>query len=476
MVIVNMVSRRGRRFSRIVFLVLIGALLVVLLTSYANSAMDSSVKSEAAKQASLPFEERKQIAPPRDNVTVYTGQGFVPPSGFGRNSWPDNALVALAPDGRLLYYEAEHDAYQDVDPSPEGKHTVLFAASDFVDSSQCNATVNCQKDSVVRLNLTTGERETLYTFTAPRRVNYKLHDVDWIDEHRLLVAGMAYDRIYIVNATTNIIEWQWSVQQAFNFSSGGSYPADWTHINDVEYIPHKGSNGWVMVSLRNQDQVIFVDLERGLVENWTLGADGDYDVLNEQHNPDYIPESEGGPAVLITDSQNRRIVEYQRSDGEWEETWVWADGQMSWPRDADRLPNGNTLISDTHGDRLLEVDESGDVVWSVRVGSIYEAERLGTGDESSGGESARKLGLQSKRLEEASDPSAIVRIRSELVSLLPEKVVNGIRFVLPGWMSFVDAVALAGILTVVITWAILELWWSSLSLRPRSPVEIKRRE
>jgi hypothetical protein len=73
----------------------------------------------------------------------------------------------------------------------------------------------------------------------------------------------------------------------------------------------------------------------------------------EQHNPDYIPEERGGPAVLVADSENGRVVEYGRTpgngtpvtDGTWERTWQWRDGRLQWPRDADRLPNGGWLSS-----------------------------------------------------------------------------------------------------------------------------------
>ena len=130
--------------------------------------------------------------------------------------------------------------------------------------------------------------------------------------------------------------------------------------------------------------------ETGVVENWTLGSDDDHDTLYEQHNPDYIPAERGGPAIVLADSENDRVTEFQReggagADGEWERAWTWSDDRLEWPRDADRLPNGNTLVTDTDGGRVLEVAPNGSVVWSVGVRGGYDAERLGTGDESAGG-------------------------------------------------------------------------------------------
>ena len=471
----DIASVRSKTVYRLVFAAASIALVLFVANSYVTTATSANVQSEVAAEAAEPFAEREAVAPPTENVTVVTGQGFQPPEGFGSNQWADNALMAFAPDGRPLYYEAKYDAYQDVDPSPEGDRTVLFAASDLVNKSACGATAACQRDYIVRLNMTTGEREHLYSYVAPHRVNNKLHDVDRIDEHLVLAAGMAYDRLYIVNTTTDMIEWQWDAQQAFDLSGGGDYPADWTHVNDVEYLPEKGENGWIMASLRNQDQVVFVDRETGLVRNWTLGAENNYSVLYEQHNPDYIPEERGGPAVVVSDSHNNRIAEFQRENGTWNQTWQWADAGLSWPRDADRLPNGNTLVSDTNGERLLEVAPNGSVVWQLNVSSVYEAERLSTGDESARGASAKRLGLVS-RVAATRDTGASVldRFQAGVLGLVPEKVVNAVKFVLPLWIDFLDAVALGLLVGVLSVWALLELWWSSLRVSLRFPVGVRR--
>jgi hypothetical protein len=117
---------------------------------------------------------------------------------------------------------------------------------------------------------------------------------------------------------------------------------------------------------------------------WRLGEDDNRNTLFEQHNPDYIEGENGTPTVLIADSRNDRVVEYAREDGEWTRTWVLRGGGLDEPRDADRLPNGNTLVVDRRGDRLLEVTPTGEVVWEFYAPwQPYDAERIGTGDESS---------------------------------------------------------------------------------------------
>jgi hypothetical protein len=138
----------------------------------------------------------------------------------------------------------------------------------------------------------------------------------------------------------------------------------------------------LLLSPRNFDQVLLVNRTTGDVE-WTLGSDGDFETLRQQHNPDYLENEAGQSTVLVADSENQRVVEYERADGTWTRTWT-LEGQLDWPRDADRLPNGNTLVTDSKHDRVIEVTPDGEVVWEVYgPWLVYDAERL-PGDGSRG--------------------------------------------------------------------------------------------
>jgi hypothetical protein len=224
-------------------------------------------------------------------------------------------------------------------------------------------------------------------------------------------------------------------------------------------------DGRIMVSLRNQDQVVFLDREEGLLENWTLGSENNYDILHEQHNPDYIPESQGGPAIVVADSENSQIKEFQRADGNWTRSWLWEDDRIQWPRDADRLPNGNTLITDTHGNRVMEVNGSGEIVWQVESTLPYEAERLETGPESTGGQSAATLGLESRTASEETARNGGSRLNlftffgNVIESVLPHRVYNALIFVAPVWVGKTEAAAIIVGLLSGLTWASLESIW-----------------
>jgi len=153
-----------------------------------------------------------------------------------------------------------------------------------------------------------------------------------------------------------------------------------------------------VASPRNFDQVIVVDRERGEVV-MRLGEDDAHEVLDEQHNPSYLQTEAGAPAILVADSENDRVVEYtcDRADPnhpldgdlepncDWERTWTVGTDQLAWPRDADRLPNGNTLVTDTLNHRVVEVTPRGEVVWEFYAPWLpFDAERPVHGREAGG--------------------------------------------------------------------------------------------
>ncbi|MGM0591288.1 MAG: aryl-sulfate sulfotransferase, partial [Halobacteriota archaeon] len=333
-----MVPRRRTVRASLATLVLVSATILVVGYAEAERTSDQVTGDPTVEQA-FRTGDRSPVVPPRENLTVVAtdSNAFISDENDGARAQAE--LVAFAPDGRIYYYENDHTRYWDVDPVPGTTATVEFVYADHLDPEECGGEVVCTRNGVERVNLTTGERTDVYSRITPGKHSTRWHDVDRIDENRLLVADIARDRVFVVNATTGLLEWEWDVQSDFDVDSGGPYPEDWTHLNDVEYVEIAGRDA-VMVSLRNHDQVVFVDFERGLVEDWTLGADDDHGTLYEQHNPDYVPPERGGPAVLVADSENGRVVEYQRERGEWRRTWTWADDRLQWPRDADRLPNG----------------------------------------------------------------------------------------------------------------------------------------
>jgi hypothetical protein len=475
-----MVSKSGLRAAFAVLLIL-----SVLPVGYGYVTAKSDTTFEQQLDADG-VTTREPIVPPRDNITVVATDSN---SWRGQQSEGPRAraeLVAFNPDGSVLYYNDTHTRYWDVDPVPGTRATVEYSYADHLDPKECpetwnhsdyavdNATWNeyldvhgdihaCTRNGFERVNLTTGETTRVWSQRTPGKEASRYHDIDRINGTHIAVADIYLDRVFIANAKTDEIVWTWNASDAFSPSkTGGPYPKDWSHINDVEVL----EDGRLMVSMRNHDRVVFLNRD-GLVRNWTLGEEDNYSTLYEQHNPDFIPESNGDPAAIVADSENNRVVEYQREGGEWTRTWTWRDARMQWPRDADRLPNDHTLIADSNGNRVFEVNRQGDVVWRVNIAFPYEVERLGTGDESTGGESAQSAELAT-RTGTLSD-----RFWITVKSFIPGKYLNGLMYITPVWFGIQELLGLAVGLVVALVWGGAEVRWLVLR-RLGSPTELLR--
>jgi hypothetical protein len=418
---------------------------VVTGTQLAHAYVTDDTRTDVSAyddQQDLALADRQAVTGERDNVTVVSAK---------------TGLYAFTADGRVLYYNDSHP-YFDVDPSERGDTTVMTADHGPPLTDGCEKV--CTENRIAYTNLSTGTRTVVYAHVTPQKRNSNWHDVDRVSEYEYLIAGMREDRAYRINVSSDTTEWGIHLRDVYDRDAGGPLPVDFAHLNDVEELP----DGRVMLSPRNMDSVLFIHPKRGLQPNWTLGGDDEFDTLYEQHNPDYIPESRGGPAVLVSDSENNRIVEYQRVDGVWAKSWQYTSAEMAWPRDADRLPNGHTLITDSHADRVIEVDRDGDIVWQARVPIGYDAERLGTGDESAGGPSARRANLTSVG-STTIDRYHGVDMANEAEWTQWRSFWHGINFYLPSWMDGTELVRAVGVVAAMLCWATLELYLRGWRLR-----------
>jgi hypothetical protein len=429
----------------------VGIVILLLITNAGLlvSVVSGDTSNKFEQSASVPYQERDSLVAEREGTTVFSSH-----LDGGR-------IVAIDEQGRVLYHNDTYDGYWDIDSVNGTENTVLYSATE---------RVNCQFQTCLRqvietTNFSTGHTDQLYTRLYRNNEGNQWHDVDRIGPTTLLVADMAEHRVFKLNTTTEAVTWQWEAQSVYNTTNGGDFPRDWTHLNDVELV----RNGTIMVSIRNFDEVLFIRPNGSVARNWTLGETGSQEILYEQHNPDYIPKTRGGPAVVVADSENDRIIEYQRtSNGSWRQSWAWRDLRLSWARDADRLPSGNTLVSDSHGGRVLEIAPNGSVVWSLSVPSVYESERLNTGDESSGGPSATSAELDSEINSSGEELSARQRIGQAIKSPFPTKVAHGVSAVTPDGITFAEVIiAVLGLLIGLILF-IIELY--ERGYRVQSPV------
>ena len=336
------------------------------------------------------------IKSPANGMTVVSVQGFK----FGKNGGKRPAkLVGVGPRGNVEWVHHSAAKYDvvwgyDVDPMANGNVFVT-------------ATVKGHKTLVYELNPRTQERVWSKTFDVA-----DTHDADLINNGTAIaVANMRNyhpsnrtndDRVFVYNRTTQNITWQWRFDDHYDPKNlEENYTHDWTHLNDVDKV---GEDRFLL-SPRNFDQAIVVDRSSNEIV-MKLGEDGKKNILNEQHNPDFLRSENGTPTILVADSENGRIVEYANPDGVsgseasggssdssdgdlkngqgWNRVWT-LKGDLKWPRDADRLPNGNTLVSDSSHNRVVEVTPKGDIVWEFYAPwLVYDAARVTDPNESGG--------------------------------------------------------------------------------------------
>jgi hypothetical protein len=127
-------------------------------------------------------------------------------------------------------------------------------------------------------------------------------------------------------------------------------------------IPGLCRKGDLLLSMRTLDSIAIVDPDAGVVR-WRWGAGA----LEEQHDPSLLDDGH----ILVFDNGTRRkfsrVVELDpltRSI-----VWEYRDlGAVpfysSWGGAAQRLLNGNTLITESDEGRVFEVTRGGETVWS----------------------------------------------------------------------------------------------------------------
>ncbi len=400
------------------------------------------------------------IERPADGSTVISAQGYT----FRGNTNPKKParLVSVGPEGDLDWTHDDTvggDAwFFEVDPMPNGNL--------LVSSPRAGDTVIFEFDP--------GTEERVW---QERFDMTDTHGVASLGDDRIAIAnmrawnestGVSEDRIVVYDRSTGEVTWEWKFKNHYPAGTDGGYSADWTHVNDVEPI----GDDRLLLSPRNFDQAIVVDMEsKEIVER--LGSDDDYDVLREQHSPDWLESENGTPTILVADSENDRVVEYAKEDGEWVRTWEVGSESLNWPRDADRLPNGNTLITDTLNHRVMEVTPTGEVVWEYyATWGPYDAERPVHGDDSNG-PTIRDMNASgsyaitgSANLTTGTEGSFVAGgLRTTFEGTPVEGVADEVAtrwahvlpWLRPVWMSESDVVAAIGALLVVLGWTGEEL-------------------
>jgi hypothetical protein len=173
---------------------------------------------------------------------------------------------------------------------------------------------------------------------------------------------------YLVEMTTGgQVIWEWHSREHLDpekdcITAVQERREEWTHGNGVAELP----NGDIVVSFRIISTVIIIDRETGKI-TWKLGAPP----LSGQHAPTPLPNGnlllfDNGPHRLDHPMPFSRVIEVELAT----KKIVWKyqekrEYEFFSPRisNAQRLPNGNTLVCEGDFGRLFEVTTDGEVVW-----------------------------------------------------------------------------------------------------------------
>ena len=324
------------------------------------------------------------------NATLVAVQSY---GGFGQN----NGKAFVVRNGEVVWeFDPPNSRVFDVEKLDDGR--IMASVATNVPGDDCPGEFSggggCVENRVVEVDVETNEIVWNYSWYDAFIHYHEVHDADRLENGHTAVIDMGNDRAFTVDRSGEIV-WEWQAEEHitpgtdFYEEYGGPEKegpeSDWTHMNDIDRL----ENGHFQLSIRNFDVLLEVDPDtNGIVD--VIGqpreGPGNDPVLHEQHNPHRLEE---WGTVIVADSEADRVVEL---DVETEEiVWKYGeDGSLRWPRDADRLPNGNTLITDSLNFRVIEVNETGHVVWEYRLkdgderGIPYEADRIGLPEEPGG--------------------------------------------------------------------------------------------
>jgi len=203
------------------------------------------------------------------------------------------------------------------------------------------------------------------------------------------------DVIVEIDVPSGDIVWEWHLKDyldpvlhhADDACIEGFGILDWSHCNTVKVMENYYFHGHlyntvVLLLARNLDTFWMIDYATGHVI-WSCGQHGDFGRREPPEEPLFstpheVELLENGNFIMFDNGGNRstkvsRALEFavDPQAGTAEEVWSWTEPHETmyspWGGDANRLANGNTLITDVQKARLIEVDPAGEKVWQLEI-------------------------------------------------------------------------------------------------------------
>lgn len=189
------------------------------------------------------------------------------------------------------------------------------------------------------------------------------------------------------------VVWSWDGVAAFDHPPFADVDKEgWMHVNSLTRL----ANSNTLISIRNFNTVVEVDKGGDVFWSVTFRSRGgkgfpatDGPIKGAgNHEPELLENGN----LLLALRKPHRYIEVDRESKTIVWKWSHPDGKraMKTNREANRLPNGNTLVSSR--DRLYEVTRDGEIVWQVNAPSggknrrkFHKAIRIGPDGTTHGG-------------------------------------------------------------------------------------------
>ena len=191
------------------------------------------------------------------------------------------------------------------------------------------------------------------------------------------------------------VVWEWKTYEHIDMNRYLNIdPSEnWTHFNSVQALPenkwYDGGDvrfrpGNLLLSPRTLGFVFIMDNETGEIVWRTDGRVP----LSGQHAPRMIEKGRPGEGNILVLDNGVPPLSYVYQVGKsrvleidpvtYEIAWTYEDGYQffaAFTANAERLPNANTLISESFSSRVFEVTMEGEIVWEC----VFSPERWGLG-------------------------------------------------------------------------------------------------
>ncbi len=314
-------------------------------------------------------------------ITILYFHYFINPnSSYNNNSWTELTLDAdRLPNGDTLVTSSPITVTGDIAKNP--KTASIYSEMNQLYLLDPNGTIKW--------------RQTGFSF--PHEVEY----IQYQGNYYYFIADTNNDSAKMFDSDFNLI-WEfrpdlinWTViNSAWGADSYYNNPIEygWTHLNDVDFIfgsEHNTTYDSLLISINRFDLVLLLNFtaefsehllgeDFGSVENiyWWYGP-GE---INLQHNPDMLPNGN----IVICDSQGGRVIEVNKTTKEIVHTISSAGGKsFVIVKDADYNPlNDNYLITDSGNNRIVIIDNAGELLWEWKkdLAIPYEADWLENGN------------------------------------------------------------------------------------------------